>query len=902
MMTLMPVAAFAADPAADYTTGKLVVSNVVAQDGKVSLVEVKDGKVVAVLGTAAMAGGTVEFAAEVVAQMETIEVEEDAPSASPAAVRYVNFADSALNGYFLMAANKAKVGAPVVTADVIIAVEGPTPQQKQDSSNASISYDTSVFVATNGSDSYYVGDEVSYTVKLRDVYNNELTAATASAPIIIWAEEVSKPGVTNSALVVANGTPNTTDVLNAYELTSVGYNAEVKVSFARPGEYKVFAAEKAAVPATTTVVTTTVDGIITLKNVGDIITVAGTGTVIPQEHYTASVTVTPDNNGIRFNNVPLTAGVASAATTPVREGATPMAAISGLVANNVGEVAVKVEFDNNGKDLTGKTIVIDTNSANLVVSKATATTNALGAISFNLSAVREGVYEVYLTVDGCTWVIEVTCGNTAAAYITVTDAPQALVPLYGTVAQGTITTANGPVPKLLAKPTDGDLNIQVSITDINGNAVINDAGVTNAINNDVVGKYVTFTKKPAASKLTNKDLTLVNRSAVAAGQYILNCPTLDAEGAYEVKIVLDNGNYVTVPFTVKEFQTPVRLILAYPQNTIELGASASVGKLAWMDANGVMKSARGIELAATGYAVANFDVTDGDITVKSDEKYVGSKVTVTAVDSRYDLIATATLTVADEAAGLAFAAQTAEVNVNNKITVNVVDSKGSKVALGSNAARTDISYVVLDKPADAKVSVYTADASKLNATGEFVMALTCNKVGNVKVQAVVKLTSDIAGVGQTASNVANVNQVKYYTGVQEFAVGTGETGKSVVMSIGSNELIAGNKVTTMDAKPMIQNSRTYVPFRALAEAFGATVAYDQATSSVTAELNGVKVVMTVGSPVYTVNGVEKTADVAPFISDSRTFVPVRFAAEAFGIEVVPTYNTDGSVADVLFNM
>ena len=71
---------------------------------------------------------------------------------------------------------------------------------------------------------------------------------------------------------------------------------------------------------------------------------------------------------------------------------------------------------------------------------------------------------------------------------------------------------------------------------------------------------------------------------------------------------------------------------------------------------------------------------------------------------------------------------------------------------------------------------------------------------------------------------------------------------------------------------------------------------------VKATLNGVEVVMTVGAPVYTVNGVDKTADVAPFISESRTYVPVRFAAEAFGITVTPTYNADGSVADVLFNM
>ena len=110
-----------------------------------------------------------------------------------------------------------------------------------------------------------------------------------------------------------------------------------------------------------------------------------------------------------------------------------------------------------------------------------------------------------------------------------------------------------------------------------------------------------------------------------------------------------------------------------------------------MDANGVMKAARGVELAATGHAIAKFENAvgafcasctnpygAGHITVKSDEKYVGSTITVTAVDSRYDLIATTTLTVADEAAGLAFAAQTAEVNVNNKITVNINNTDGEK--------------------------------------------------------------------------------------------------------------------------------------------------------------------------------------------------------------------------------
>ena len=153
---------------------------------------------------------------------------------------------------------------------------------------------------------------------------------------------------------------------------------------------------------------------------------------------------------------------------------------------------------------------------------------------------------------------------------------------------------------------------------------------------------------------------------------------------------------------------------------------------------------------------------------------------------------------------------------------------------------------------------------------------------------------------ETNNNQQNV--VKYYTGTQIFAVGKDSVGQVVVMSIGSNEIIVNDAKGAIDAAPMIQNDRTYVPFRALAEAFGATVAYDEATQAVTAELNGVTVVMTIGSATYTVNGAEKTMDVAPFITGSRTMIPVRFAAEAFGIKVIPTYNPDGSTADILFNL
>ncbi|MDD3899349.1 MAG: copper amine oxidase N-terminal domain-containing protein, partial [Syntrophomonadaceae bacterium] len=43
-------------------------------------------------------------------------------------------------------------------------------------------------------------------------------------------------------------------------------------------------------------------------------------------------------------------------------------------------------------------------------------------------------------------------------------------------------------------------------------------------------------------------------------------------------------------------------------------------------------------------------------------------------------------------------------------------------------------------------------------------------------------------------------------------------------------------------------------------------------------------VFTIGSATYTINGVEKTMDVAPYISNSRTYMPIRYVAYALGID------------------
>ena len=119
------------------------------------------------------------------------------------------------------------------------------------------------------------------------------------------------------------------------------------------------------------------------------------------------------------------------------------------------------------------------------------------------------------------------------------------------------------------------------------------------------------------------------------------------------------------------------------------------------------------------------------------------------------------------------------------------------------------------------------------------------------------------------------------------------------MSIGAKQLVKNDTVIEMPAAPEIVDSRTMVPARAGLEAFGATVVWDEATQTVTAELNGVKVVMTIGEKVYTVNGKAVVGDAAPYITAASTMVPVSFFTNAFGITATPIYDEVG-VCDVLF--
>ena len=117
-------------------------------------------------------------------------------------------------------------------------------------------------------------------------------------------------------------------------------------------------------------------------------------------------------------------------------------------------------------------------------------------------------------------------------------------------------------------------------------------------------------------------------------------------------------------------------------------------------------------------------------------------------------------------------------------------------------------------------------------------------------------------------------------------LGAGSSALAAEGTSGISVQLDGQTLAFTDAAPEARDGRTFLPVRAVFEAMGAQVSYDAATGAVTAARDGTTVTMTLGSTEasLTQDGVTTPVvmDVAPYAHDNRTYVPVRFAAQAFG--------------------
>lgn len=89
-----------------------------------------------------------------------------------------------------------------------------------------------------------------------------------------------------------------------------------------------------------------------------------------------------------------------------------------------------------------------------------------------------------------------------------------------------------------------------------------------------------------------------------------------------------------------------------------------------------------------------------------------------------------------------------------------------------------------------------------------------------------------------------------------------------------------------EVPPMVQESRVLVPLRAIFEALGAELTWNDVSQQALAMRGETYITLTLWDPVAEINGDRVVLDVPPQAVSNRILVPLRFVAEALGAEAI----------------
>ena len=109
--------------------------------------------------------------------------------------------------------------------------------------------------------------------------------------------------------------------------------------------------------------------------------------------------------------------------------------------------------------------------------------------------------------------------------------------------------------------------------------------------------------------------------------------------------------------------------------------------------------------------------------------------------------------------------------------------------------------------------------------------------------------------------------------------------QTIELWVGQNRALVNGQQQTIEAPPILQDSRTLLPLRFLGDALGATFSWDAAEKKAAFRKNDVKVEVWINQKKMRVDGVMEALDVAPVIQNGRTMVPVRVISDKLGAKV-----------------
>lgn len=672
------------------------------------------------------------------------------------------------------------------------------------------------------------------------------TATTGTGKIYIWVEKSNN--VIDDALGVKPGTTGVVDNgRGVLELTPASTaESKIDVKFSRAGKYTLHAAYiEAGTTAATDIaagkITADVEarelarnsdkGVITVSAKTNVKAFKIGSEVIETDHTATTTAVLGNTNGIQKKKFVVTAYSDAAATKSV------------------------------GRGLPVK---IDTNSNNIQLVKKTDVTDNSGSVEVEFTATAQGDYKIFVDVDGNEITVPVKVTSSNVDKMVVVKTPTA--PISTDAVENASTLEDF---------------VRIEFRDPNGALLKTVSQEVTTGNKD----YVKVVEKPARSRVEAKDFRIV---PVAGKDYytIRSAKTL-VEGKYVLRFATDNGKTIDVSFEVAPFGVAKSLKLEYDTETVGLGKTMPAADVYFLDEKGVKKKARGVNLGYNGYAVRSFDYNTGSFTVDGDEKYLGTKITVTAVAERQNLVSIAELNVAQDGRGLKFATNSGVIGTNNQVDFTIIDGAGKSVGINNVSTVNAIILSSSNKEAKVSANFSTGDVDAAKGTGK--LFVTSDKPTTAEIQVFVR-----------------DNRNQYYASTLTYTFS--ETGKNaninrfVVMSIGSNMANVNNSNVSLEAAPIIKSNRTFVPLRVIAEAFGAEVGYDEKTKKVTVKNEGRTLELTQDDKKLMVDGKEKLMDVAPFISNARVMVPVRFVAEELGFKVTAIRDAQrGGTSSVVFS-
>ena len=109
----------------------------------------------------------------------------------------------------------------------------------------------------------------------------------------------------------------------------------------------------------------------------------------------------------------------------------------------------------------------------------------------------------------------------------------------------------------------------------------------------------------------------------------------------------------------------------------------------------------------------------------------------------------------------------------------------------------------------------------------------------------------------------------------------------IVLTIGSDIMVVDGKEVTLNVAPEITNGRTFVPFRSVISVFpNVSIVWISETNCVSVIFDNQSINMQVGNTAVVIgDGKVVYLDVAPYIKNNYLMIPVRFVVEIMGCNV-----------------